>query len=548
MYDLLITNGTLIDGSGAAGRQCDLAIDGDRIAAVGDLASSPARRTIDATGRIVCPGFIDIHTHSDLTIALDGRAFSSLTQGITTQVMGNCGVSAAPTRQHELYYGPLDRNMTRGLECDWIHFADYFTRLEQQGIGTNTATLVGHGNLRVAAMGYDDRPPSPGEMTAMVDLTEQAMADGCFGMSSGLAYAPGPYAALNELVELAGVVSRHGGIYTSHIRNQTESMAAAVQEVIDVGRGAGLAAHVSHMQPGAPMLGATAGLLAEIDALRAAGLDISCDAVPYTVGSTTLKSLLPPWALAGGDAALIARLRDPAERERIKADTLRHGAESGGSRKRNLIKSNAWEKIWLGSAQANARLCGKDFREIGRIRGQEPHDALLDILVEDAAQPMILAEDVSEEDIRNIARHPAGGVISDGFSLVPEGVLAEGQHHPRSYGAFPYFLRRFVREDAVLTWEAAVHKLTGHAAARFGIGDRGVLRAGLQADVVVFDPERIRERATYQAPYAYSEGIDMVFVNGRLACEQGEPLDVRAGRVLRHSRAEGIRAAGQAAC
>lgn len=547
MYDLLITNGTLIDGSGVAARQCDLAIDGDRIAAIGDLAASPARRTIDATGRVVCPGFIDIHTHSDLTLALDGRAFSLLTQGITTQVIGNCGVSAAPTRNHEIYYGPLDSNMTRGLKCDWTGCGEYLTRLEQQGVGTNTAALVGHGNLRVAAMGYDDRPPSAREMAAMVDLAEEAMAAGCFGMSSGLAYAPGPYAALDELVELAGVVSRHGGIYTSHIRNQTESMAAAVQEVIDVGSRARLAAHVSHMQPGAPMLGMTARLLDEIDALRAAGLDISCDAVPYTVGSTTLKSLLPPWALAGGDEQLIARLRDPLERERIKADTLEHGSESGGSRKRNLIKSGDWEKIWLGSAQVNARFCGQDFRAIGHSRGQDPHDALLDILIEDAAQPMILAEDVSEEDIRNIARHPAGGVISDGFSLVPEGVLAEGQHHPRSYGAFPYFLRRFVREDAVLSWEVAVHKLTGHAAARFGITDRGLVREGMQADVLVFDPQRIRERATYQSPYAYSEGIDLVFVNGRLACEQGEPLDVRAGRVLRHGRAELVRAAAQAA-
>ncbi len=540
MYDILIRNGTLIDGSGAAARKSDIAIIGDRIAAIGNLSGMHAARTIDATGRVVCPGFIDLHTHSDFTLALDGRAFSSLTQGITTQIMGNCGVSAAPARDHELYYGPLDRNMTQGLECDWSDFHDYFSRLEQQGIGTNTATLVGHGNVRVAAMGFDNRRPSPREMALMIDLTEQAMEHGCFGMSSGLAYAPGPYADIEELIALGRVVARHGGLYTSHIRNQTESIAAAVEEVVDVGRNALLPAHVSHMQPGTPMLGATSGLLEKIDALRAAGIDVSCDAVPYTVGSTALKALLPPWALEGGDDALVARLRDPEQRKRIKDDTILHGAESGGSRKRNLVKNSAWNKIWLGSGQVNAHLIGKDFVEIGRIRRQDPHDALLDIIIEDAAQPLMLAEDVSEEDILNIARHPAGGIISDGFSLVPEGILAEGKHHPRSYGAFPYFLRRFVRENREMTWEWAIHKLTGHAAARFGLTDRGLLREGLQADLVVFDAERIRERATYESPYRYSEGIDLVFVNGRLACEAGEPSDVRAGRVLRH-RSEGVK-------
>ncbi len=536
MTDLLIRHGQLIDGSGAPAVQADIAVTDGRITAIGDLSPMSATQTIDATGRLVTPGFIDIHTHSDLTLLLEGRARSSVAQGITTQIAGNCGVSAAPTRDFEPYFGPLDPTMTRGLVCDWAGFADYFQRLEGQGVGTNVASLVGHGNIRVAAMGWDDRAPTTAEMDRMRDLTHQAMADGAFGLSTGLAYAPGPFSTPEELVELGKIVGRFGGIYTSHIRNQTEGIAAAVAEVIAVGEGAGIAAHVSHMQPGSPMIGATADLLRTMDDLRKRGVDVSCDAIPYTVGSTTLKSLLPPWALDGGDEGLIARLRDPEAREKIKADTMTHGAESGGSRKRNLVKDGNWEKIWLGSSgPTNQHLTGKSFVEIGRLRGQDPHDAVLDILIEEEARPWMLAEDVSEEDFLNIARHEVGGVISDGFSLAPEGVLAEGKHHPRSYAAFPYFLRRFIREQGAMTWEAAIHKLTGHGATRFGITDRGWLREGLWADIIIFDAGVIGEQADFDDPYRYPHGIDHVFVNGTAAVRDGQLQDSRSGRVLRRA-------------
>ena len=535
MYDLLLSNGRVLDGTGAPARSADVAVDGDRIVAIGDLSQATARDTVDAGGHFVTPGFVDIHTHSDLTLLVEGRASSSLAQGITTQIVGNCGVSAAPTRDHEPYYGPLDPSMTRGMVCDWTGFAEYFARLESQGVGTNVATLVGHGNVRVAAMGWDDRQATPSEMRRMKELTELAMEDGAVGLSSGLAYAPGPYAPLDELVELGEVVGRFGGLYTSHIRNQTKGIADAVAEVIAVGERAGITAHVSHMQPGSPMLGATADLLATIDAVRARGVDISCDAIPYTIGSTTLKSLLPPWSLDGGDEALLRRLQDPAMREKIKADTMTHGAESGGSRKRNLVKEGKWDRIWLGSAEANAHLVGQSFAAIGQARGRDPHDAVLDILLEEEARPWMLAEDVSEEDFLNIARHEAGGVISDGFSLIPEGVLGEGKHHPRSYGAFPYFLRRFVREEAALTWEQAVHKLSGHATARFGLADRGVLREGARADIVLFDPDAIAEGADFDDPYRYPHGIDYVFVNGVAAVRDGQLTDSRAGRILRRA-------------
>ncbi len=535
MYDTLLRNGHVLDGTGAPGRDVDLAFQDGRIVAIGELSAASAHETIDAARRFVAPGFIDIHTHSDLTLVIEGRASSAVAQGITTQIAGNCGVSAAPTLDHVPYYGPLDPAMTRGMVCDWTGFDEYFARLSGQGIGTNVATLVGHGNIRVAAMGWDDRVATTAELDRMCQLTAQAMEDGSLGLSSGLAYAPGPYAPHAELVELGKVVGRYGGLYTSHIRNQTLGIADAVGEVIAVAEQAGITGHVSHMQPGSPMLGATVDLLATIDAVRARGIDVSCDAIPYTIGSTTLKSLLPPWALDGGDEALLRRLRDPEQRHRIKTDTMTHGAESGGSRKRNLVKDGSWERIWLGSAAINAHLAGRNFAEIGQLRRQDPHDAVLDIILEDEARPWMLAEDVSEEDFLNIARHETGGVISDGFSLIPEGVLAEGKHHPRSYGAFPYFLRRFIREQGALTWEQAVHKLTGHAAARFGLADRGLLREGAWADVVIFDPETIAEGASFDDPYRYPQGIDMVFVNGVAAVRQGHLTDSRSGRILRRA-------------
>ncbi|MEW6755650.1 MAG: amidohydrolase family protein, partial [Candidatus Latescibacterota bacterium] len=360
---------------------------------------------------------------------------------------------------------------------------------------------------------------------------------GALGLSSGLAYAPGPYAPLHELVDLGSMVGRCGGIYTSHIRNQTAGIAQAVEEVVAVGRQGDVRAHVSHMQPGAPRLGCAAELLERLVQVRQEGVDLSCDAIPYTVGSTTLKSLLPPWALEGGDGALLRRLKDPHERERMKADTLEFGAESGGSRKRNLVRQGQWDLIWLGTVERHPELAGKSFAEIGRARGQDPHDALLDVLVEEEARPWMLAQDVSEEDFASIAGHPLGGVISDGFSLAPDGPLAGGRHHPRSYGALPRFLRRAVREAGWLSWEEAIRKLSGFPASRFGLHGRGLLRPGFCADIVVLSPERLADRADFAAPERYPEGVAYVLVNGEVAVEDGRLLGRLAGRVLR--RGEG---------
>ncbi len=536
MYDLIIRHGRIIDGTGAPWISADLAVHDGRIVRFGKLHDERGQRELDASERLVTPGFIDAHTHSDFTLLIDARASSSVAQGVTTQVMGHCGVSAAPLAGGEPYYGPLDPGLTRGLICDWKDMGTYLDRLERDGLGTHVATLVGHGNLRTAVVGLDDREATPEELQRMQALLAEALEAGACGLSSGLAYAPGPYAPLSELVALGTVVGRHGGLYTSHIRNQTAGIAAAVNEVITVGRDGQVAAHISHMQPGSPMLGATQDLLGMLETARAGGTDVSCDAIPYTIGSTTLKSMLPPWACAGGDAALLRRLQDPATRTRIKADTERHGAESGGSRKRNLIRDAEWDRIWLAQAEHNADLAGLSFAEIGRQRRQEPHEALLDILLEEDARPWMLAEDVAEEDIVNIVRHDAGGIMSDGFSLAADGPLSGGRNHPRSYAAFPRFLRRFVREQACLSWEAAIHKLTAHPASRCRLHDRGVLRPGAWADIVVLDPETITETATFDCPASYPRGIEHVLVNGRFVVDSGRLTADRPGRVLRAGR------------
>jgi N-acyl-D-aspartate/D-glutamate deacylase len=533
MLDLVIKGGRVVDGTGSPWFHGDVGVEGDRIAALGRLDGVAARRTIQAEGRLVTPGIIDAHTHSDLTLAIEPRASSAVAQGVTTQIAGNCGVSAAPTIDGKPYYGPLDPTLTEGLGCDWTGFAGYFGRLERQGIATNLASFVGHGNIRAASMGYEDRAPTAPEMARMEVLTEEAMQDGAIGMTTGLAYIPGSYAKAEEIVRLARIVAKHGGLYASHIRNQTEGIAASVRECLEVGRQAGLPAHVSHMQPGAPRLGCAHELLAMIDGERRGGLDASCDAIPYTIGSTTLKSLLPPWACDGGDAAMIRRLKDPAIRRRIVDDTNTHGAESGGSRKRTLCKNGDWHKIWLASASRNANLVGQDFRVIATARGQDPYDALFDIIVEEEGKPWMLAEDVSEEDFLDIARHPVGGVVSDGFSLHPEGPLARGRHHPRSYGAFARFLRRFVREEAKLAWEQAIHKLTGYAASRFRLSGRGVLTSGAFADICVLDPDKVGETNDFGDPYRFAKGIDWVVCNGQVALEKGAATGALPGRVLR---------------
>jgi N-acyl-D-amino-acid deacylase len=534
MLDLLIKGGRIVDGTGNLWFRGDVGVSDGQIVAVGWNLPAHAERVIEANDLIVAPGFIDIHSHSDYSLLIDGRATSKIMQGVTTECNGNCGVSAAPAPGYEPYYGPLDPSTTTGLVCDWESYDEYQARLARQGVAVNTGGLIGHGNIRHAVMKYEDRPPTPSEMNEMKRLIAEAMEQGAFGMSSGLMYTPGSYATTEELVELCKVVASYGGIYTSHIRGMNETMVEAVAEAIDIGRRSGAPAHISHLNPAPPMFGLTVQLLQMIDEARAEGIDVTTDVMPYTIGSTALKAMCPPWAEEGGVEKFLERLKDPVQREKIKEDTLTYGSVSGGSCKRVLIKQGRWDVIWLVSAEENTDLVGKSFAEIADIRGQDPFDAMLDVLWEENANCQMRAEDKDPEDIERVLRYPYAGVQSDGFAVVPEGVLGRGRHHPRLYGTFPRLLGYYVRERKVLRLEEAVRKVTSFPAQRFGVRDRGQIREGTWADLVIFDDAQIIDRSTFEDPYQYPDGIEWVIVNGQVTVERGEYHPCLAGQTLRH--------------
>jgi len=455
-------------------------------------------------------------------------------QGVTTEVFGNCGVSAAPCADAGPDLSVLgDPDLTHGLEYRWTSFSQYLDALEEAALSINAASFVGHGTVRGLVMGYADRPATAEELERMKALAKEAVLGGAFGMSSGLVYPPGCYGDTEELIELARAVGELGGIYVSHIRGMNEQMEEAVREAIEIGRQGGLPAHISHMSPAPPMYGLTVKLLEMIETARAQGCDVTCDVIPYTIGSTGLKSLCPPWTNEGGDEKLVERLQDESIRQRIIEDTLQYGALSGGSAKRALIKEGRWDKIWLASAVVNTHLLGKDFQEIAELRGADPFTALFDILIEEKATAMMLGEDKDADDLKRVMRHPTGGVISDGFALGPKGRLLDGKHHPRCYGTFPRFLGHFVREERVLPLEAAIHKITSFPAWRLDLRDRGILREGAYADMVIFDPARIADTATFQEPYQYPVGIEYVLVNGQIVVEGGAHTRARPGMVLR---------------
>ncbi len=532
--DLIIKNARIIDGGGNPWYRGDIGIQGERIVRIGKLEGSAAGRVIDDQMLATTPGFIDLHGHSDTTLLVNPYAESKVMQGVTTEVFGNCGVSAAPCADTGPDLGALvDPNLSYGMECTWTSFAQYLDALEEAGLSINAASYVGHGTVRGLVMGYADRPPTAGELERMRALTKESIRQGAIGMSTGLVYPPGCYGDTEELIELARAVGEVGGIYVSHIRGMNEQMEEAVGEAIEIGRRGGLPAHISHMSPAPPMYGLTVKLLEMIEEARSRCCDVTCDVIPYTIGCTGLKALCPPWANEGGDEKLVERLKDEAIRQRIIEDTLQHVALSGGSTKRALIKEGRWDKLWLASASVNADLAGKSFQEIAEIRGTDPFTALFDILVEDKATSLMLGEDKDPDDLKRVMRHSTGVVVSDGFALGPKGRLLAGKQHPRSYGTFPRFLGHYVREEEVLPLEAAIHKITSFPAWRLGLRDRGILREGAYADIAIFDPETIAAAATFQEPYQYPVGIEYVLVNGQIVVEKGVHSRARPGMALR---------------
>ena len=536
MLDLLIRNARIIDGTGAPACVGDVGIEGDHLACVGEATGS-ARRELDAQGQVVAPGFIDIHTHSDFTLLLDGRAASTVYQGVTTQINGNCGISAFPVGPEGPYMGPLESaRLRRALDVKWDSAAGYFGALEGQGLAINSAFFTGHGALRQAVMGQSAEAPTTAQLQTMKGLMAQQMEEGALGLSTGLTYVPGSYARTEEIIELARASAPYGGIYATHMRNYTAAIMEALEEAITIGREGGVAVHVSHITPCPPSTGSAPVLVERLARAQQAGQDVTAETEFYATGSTSLKSLLPPWALVGGNAVLIERLNQEVLRQRMWGEIEEKGSELGGSTKTVLMQQGKWEKLWLGNCAANRQHTGKTFAELGRLRHTHPFWAICDILIEEGGVVSFYGEDKAEADIDQLAQSPHCGLGSDGFALATDGILAEEREHPRCYGGMAYLLRTIVRQRRALSLEQAIEKITHFPARRMGLADRGLLRPGMRADLVLFDPERLQDRATIDHPCAYAEGVWLSLVNGVAVVEEGRLTGARPGRVLRRAQ------------
>lgn len=537
MIDVLIRGGKVIDGTGAPWFRADVAVQDGKIAAVerrpltdqvdGQPAGAAAATVLDATGCFVTPGFVDPHTHSDLPLLVNPPAESQVRQGVTTVVIGNCGSAPAPV-------GPLngaflnrrigERAAGQGLRRDWRTFGEYCDRLRRQGVAVNVAPLAGHATLRGEVMGMEHRPPTADELAAMCRLLDEALDDGVFGVSTGLIYPPSSYADTDEIVALAEVAARRGGLYFSHIRGEGDTLLDAVDEAIEIGRRAELPVQIAHHKAARPPnWGKTVQTLEMMQAARADGVDVAYDSYPYIASSSGLGSLLPDWAHEGGAPALLARLRSPVERERVVAGIRERAAGIEG-----------WHTIivsWVPTA-AHKNWEGQTIEQIGTslgLSGEETVAYVLDTL--GGAAHMVYFQ-LDEADVCRVLAHPLGMIGSDGSVAAPYGPLSEGKPHPRSYGTHPRVLGRYVRDLGLFTWEEAIRKMTSGPAQRLGLAAKGIVRPGLDADLVVFDPATVSDRATFDEPHQYPDGIEHVLVNGELVVSGGNHLGTLPGHVL----------------
>ncbi|MBM3221629.1 MAG: D-aminoacylase [Candidatus Rokubacteria bacterium] len=536
--DLKIEGATVVDGTGAAGSRTDVGVRDDRIVAIGDLSREHAGRSLNASGKVLAPGFIDMHSHSDWRLWENRRAESKIRQGVTTEVVGNCGFSPAPVSPEHLDdLRGFALHVPQGMDFSWRSFGDYLDTFDKGGLALNVAHLVGHGTLRIAAMGFARRAPTAGELEKMRALLASAMDEGAFGMSTGLIYAPGAWADTAEIVEVARAAARLRGFYATHMRGEGATLLQAVTEAITVGREADMPVQISHLKAaGRPNWGKVAEALALIDAARAEKLDVLADAYPYTASSTSLRTLLPDWALEGGVDAMLGRLQDGDGRAQVREALTGTGEPPGapGTRGESMAMRVGWDNIMIVGTTARRDAEGRRLGEIAKARKVDPEDALFELLLDERGRVGVILFQMNEDDLRRALAHPAVMVGSDGSALSPTGPTAGTKPHPRSYGTFPRVLGEYAREQRTITLPQAIHKMTGLPARRLGLRDRGAIKVGARADLVVFDARRVRDVATYDDPHRYPAGIEQVVVNGRFVIKDGEHTGSLPGRVLRH--------------
>src|SRR5579863_421149 len=528
-FDLVITNGHIIDGTGSPWYSGDLGIRDGKIAAIGNLTATSRKRTIDAAGKVVTPGFIDMLGQSELSILVDPRSPSKIYQGITTEITGEGG-SAAPLNDTIIQTDRPGYDHYH-ITPDWRTFRQYFARLEKQGIGINLASYVGATQVRRMVLGDDNKQPTPQQLEQMKELVRQAMKDGAVGVSTSLEYAPAPYAKTDELIALAAEGGKFGGIYATHMRNESDSVLEAIDEALHIGREAHVPVEIWHIKvAGKNNWGRMPEVVAKINAARAAGADVTADTYAYTAWFNDLSAFVPAWAHDGGAAKLVERLKDPATRARIRKDML--------------TPSNDWDNEWqeipgpdavmIGVVQ-NPKLLplqGKRLSEIAKLWNKDPIDALFDFLIEDPSSDVAVFG-MSQPDVTLALQQPWVAIDNDSSGTSPDGILGQEHPHPRAYGTFPRILRKYVREEKALTLEDAIRKFSALPAQRLRLTDRGVLKGGMWADVVVFDPATVRDLATFDNPNQLSEGMEYVLVNGVLVIDQGKMTGALPGKVLR---------------
>jgi N-acyl-D-amino-acid deacylase len=531
-YDLVLTGGRLVDGTGAPWAYADLAITGDRIAAIGQLRDAPAKARLDASGLVVAPGFIDMLGQSEFNVLVDGRAASKIMMGVTTEITGE-GSAIAPVNERMVQAGraPWDHF---GLTQDFRTLAEYFTRLETRSrTAINLGTFVGAGGVRDYVMGRENRTATPADLEQMKTLVAAAMKDGALGLSTSLQYVPDRFASTEELIELAKVAAEHGGVYLTHQRSESGAITQSVDEVIRIAREARIPAEIWHLKTAYKAnWGRMPQVLAQIEAARASGVDVTANQYPYTRASNGLDACLPLWAREGGTDAMIARLKDPAQRERIR-------------REMDDPKVSGWENQWHGSGGGDGVMVssvlndalrkyeGMTLTAIGKAMGKDPRDAAMDLVIADRGETSCIISIMTEEDVRTALRHPLVSIDTDSGAKAEDGPLSQSKSHPRAWGTFARILGKYVREEKLLTLEEAVRKMTSRPAARVGLRDRGILRPGMAADVTVFDPATIRDVATFEDPNHYAVGVKHVFVNGVAVVSNGKITDARPGRPLR---------------
>ncbi len=529
-YDFLITNAHIVDGTGAPWFVGDIGIRGDRIAAMGDLHDATANQRLDATGLVASPGFIDVQGQSEFNVLVDGRAASKITQGVTTEITGE-GVSIAPLNDR-LVEDLRDRAKQYGVALDWRSLDEYFRHFERARPAINLGTFVGAGGLRTYVIGKDDRPATAAELEQMRQLLAQAMEQGAFGVSSALQYVPSRFASTDELVDLAKVARNYGGVYFTHQRSEADQIFPSLDEVFDIAKRANISTTIWHLKTSYPEnFGKMPEILKRIEAARARGIDVAASVYPYNRASNDLIACFPTWISEGGTDKMLARLNDPAQRARAKKEMDE--------------PSTVWENQWLGSGGGKGILLiqvlnpdlrkyeGMNLDEIGKQMGKDPKDAAMDIAVADRGNSSVVISIMQDSDVRLAVSSPLVIYGSDSEEHAEDGTLSKTKAHPRSFGTFTRVLAEYVRTEHTMTMEEAVRKMTSQAASRVGITDRGILRPGMMADITIFDPAKVQDKASYNDPLHYSVGVQDVFVNGRPVVLDGKITDERPGRGLR---------------